>query len=57
MKKGIDVRSIDVAKTKIEIKKCPISVQQYISSLEGLIEMQRHTINKAVKKLKEHGGQ
>lgn len=50
--KGINVKSIDVAKTKIEIKKCPIAVQQYISSLESLVDIQKHTIDKAIKKLK-----
>lgn len=50
---GITVKPIDVAKTKLEIKKCHPSVQRYVESLERLVEIQKNTLDKAIKKIKE----
>ena len=48
------VKSIDVHSVKVQIKKCPIEVQQYISSLENLLEISQETTRKAIKKLKDN---
>ena len=47
------VKTINVQEVKIEIKKCPISVQQYISALENVIDIQNETRKKLTKKLYE----
>ena len=48
----MEVNSIDVNKAKKELKKCPKIVQDYVRSLEGLYEMNKNTLDKAIKKLK-----
>lgn len=48
----VKVKSIDVEKTKALVKKSPKEVQRYVASLETVCEIQRNTIDKAIKKLK-----
>ena len=50
---SVKVKSVDVEKVKVQIKRCPISVQRYISSLETVCKIQRETLDKAIKKLRE----
>ena len=47
------VNSIDIQQAKVELKKCPILVQQYVSGLEKAVEMSQNTTQKAIKKIKE----
>ena len=49
----MEVKSINVQLAKSELKKCPKLVQDYVRALEGVYEMNRATLNKAIKKLKE----
>jgi len=49
---SLEVKSIDTNQAKAELKKCPKIVQDYVRSLEGVYEMNRATLNKAIAKLK-----
>lgn len=50
---SIEVKSIDTNKAKHELKKCPKIVQDYVRSLEGIYEMNKATLNKAIVKLRQ----
>lgn len=47
------VKTINEQEVKVLIKKCPIEVQKYISSLEELIKIKEYTNKKCIKKIKE----
>jgi hypothetical protein len=49
---SIEVKSIDTNQAKAELKKCPKIVQDYVRSLEGIYEMNKATLNKAIKQLR-----
>ena len=49
----MEVKSIDTNQVKKDLKNCPKSVRDYVKSLEGVYEMNRSTLNKAISKLKE----
>jgi hypothetical protein len=49
----IEVKSIDTNQAKAELKKCPKIVQDYVRSLEGVYEMNKATLNKAISKLRQ----
>lgn len=51
---SIKVKSIDTNQVKEELKKCPKIVQDYVKSLEGVYEMNKATLNKAISKLKNY---
>ncbi len=50
---SIEVKSIDTNQAKAELKKCPKIVQDYVRSLEGVYEMNKATLNKAMAKLRQ----
>lgn len=50
---SIEVKSIDVNQVKVELKKCPKVVQDYVKSLEGVYEINSATLNRAISKIKE----
>ena len=50
---SIVVKTIDTQQAKSELKKCPKIVQDYVRALEGVYEMNRATLNKAIAKLRE----
>jgi hypothetical protein len=47
------VRQIDTKLVKELLKACPIEVQQYVKSLEGVYEANKRTLSLAISKLKE----
>ena len=49
---NIEVKSIDTNQVKAELKKCPKIVQDYVRSLEGVYEMNKATLDKAIKQLR-----
>jgi len=51
---SLEVKSIDTNQAKAELKKCPKIVRDYVRSLEGVYEMNRATLNKAIAKLKQN---
>ena len=50
---SIQVKSIDTNQAKVELKKCSKIVRDYVQSLEGVYEMNRATLNKAITKLRQ----
>ena len=50
---SIEVRSVNVNQAKAELKKCPKIVQDYVRSLEGIYELNKQTLGKAMSKLRE----
>lgn len=49
------VKVLDIDKAKKEVKNCPLIVRQYVKALDHIIEIQKQTIEAAIKKLREKG--
>ena len=48
---SVVVKSIDLYQVKEQLKKCPKEVQDYVRALENVYEINKNTLNKAIKKL------
>jgi len=50
---SIEVKSIDINQAKAELKKCPKIVRDYVRSLEDIYKMNRATLDRAIKQLRQ----
>ena len=48
----MQVKSIDTSQVRKELKKCPKVVQDYVRSLEGVYEVNRETLKRAIAKMR-----
>jgi hypothetical protein len=50
---NIQVKSIDVVEVKKLLKDCPKEVQEYVKSIEGLLENYKDLVAKSISKIRE----